>query len=84
MATSQEVSNLAIYKVRGYQNAAGEWIQINGTDKFPEVPGAVSCAITYDGSNQPTVLVYKNVGGTTLATKTLTWVAGNCTAIVWT
>jgi hypothetical protein len=81
--TSTEVSALAIYPVRTYTNAAGEKIQIMGTDRYPEVPGAVRCDITWTDDN-PTVFVYKNAAGTVVATKTFTWTDGNPTSTVWT
>lgn len=82
--TKQIVTNTPLdpYGVRVVQTPDG-LVQVTSTDKFPEVPLAVSCAITYDGNNSPLTQVFKDALGHTLATKTLTWVSGNCTLIAW-
>jgi trans-2-enoyl-CoA reductase len=80
MATSQEVSNLAIYKVRGDQNAKQEWTQhVRVANGFaPEHYDTINMG--YTGDNLTTV-VYK-LDGVTVATLTLGYTGDNLTQIV--
>jgi hypothetical protein len=81
MATSQEVSNLAIYNVRGDQNAQGEWTQhVRCANDF--APAAYDkIELGYTGTDLTSV-VYK-LAGATVATLTLVYVApgGNLTSV---
>ena len=80
MSTSQEVSNLAIYKVRGDQNAQSEWTQYvrlsNGLspEKYDEI------ALGYTGS-QLTLVTYK-LAGATVGTLTFGYTGDDLTSIV--
>lgn len=78
------VSNTPLdnYDVETTQAASGRLIQKMFLPPWPEVPLATSIDITYDSGN-PTVIVFKNTLGTTLATKTITYVDGNPTNISW-
>ena len=62
----------------------GKRIQRVCFTRYPEVPEATSCDIHWDVNGNPDIFTYKDSGGTTVATKTITWVAGNPTNEAWT
>ena len=80
MTTSQEVSQSAIYKVRGDQNAQQEWTQhVRVVDGFtPEEYDTIEMGYT---SGDLTTMVYK-LGGATVATVTLGYTGGELTSMV--
>jgi len=77
--TSQEVSNLAIYKVRGDKNASEEWTQYlrvsNGfiPEKYDQL------VLAYTGSDLTTV-TYK-LAGVTVGTLTLSYTGSDLTGV---
>jgi hypothetical protein len=80
MATSQEVSNLAIYKVRGDENAQNEWTQWMriSCGLIPEVYDEI--VLSYTGSNL-TGVVYKLLT-VTVGTLTLSYTGAQLDKVV--
>lgn len=78
--TSQEVSHLAIYRVRGDKNSDNEWTQhVRLANGFaPEKYDTIT--LSYTGSDL-TGVVY-TLGGATVGTLTLGYTSGNLTTVV--
>jgi len=80
MATSQEVSSLAVYKCRGDQNVDGEWTQhvrcANGfaPESYDEI------VLGYTGTDLTTV-TYK-LASATVGTLTLSYTGTDLTKVV--